>query len=165
MRPTVKGKRVRCFEITMLVDMDQGAAASTYVAKGWKAPDDYRLIGAELLANGEVDSAGAYDEGDWQLQAYFTRDGTSVPADRADKAIDGDILGILVGEAYHEETFGVGMNGRKQDHVEVMFPDGHGIDVEEGEQLFVSAQGINRLGAGAGDMTGNVRVLMYFVEI
>lgn len=164
MRRTAEGKRVKVQDFYVYVSMDQGPVESTYVSKSWKAQDDYRLIGGQLIASGEVNSAGAYDEGDWQMQCFLTLDGTAVPTERADRVINGDILALCIGEMYHEETFGVGMNGDRQGIAQVMFPEGHGIDVDEGEYVYLSCQGVNRMGAAAGNMTGLIRGVLYLVE-
>jgi len=119
----------------------------------WLVDEDIRIIGVDLDTE-FLESATALEESMFSVNNQLCRGG---------KENEGIVAQNNLIFFFMVETAGAGMCGdvRKQNHI--MFPEGYGIDIDEGEYLNIHAYGEC---SAIGSMTPAIfaTALVYYVE-
>lgn len=121
----------------------------------WVSPDDYTLIGFELTAH--VDPETNMDSGRIAMDAEITRTssfGTQGVIGRSEARLECRTAVIGAGTT---ET----VSGRQRAENIVMFPDGHGIDIDEGETINLLTWSQNSM---ANSHFAYAQAILYLVE-
>ncbi len=142
--------------------MPQAAGVSAQDTVEYQFQDKYRIIGAEIIIAMDVNSALAVDAGDAFALGSISMSGVN-PGDGGQYK-DGNIISRRVKWRYAEEAGGCSFVGEEVDEAEIFFPEGHGIDVEEWQKIYIHVSGINRQGATGGDMACSVWAHLFVVE-
>jgi len=145
-----EGKRIRTIQLGWI-----GAVATTVTLDAVMAShtfqDDVTLIGAQILGEWLVEDAEVNADGRVTSLLELSR--------QAQRAQPGVIL-MLAQQAVW--TAAISVSGELRKHALVMFPEGYGIEIDEGEAVnflaFMSYIG----GAGPIDVYGNS--ILYYVE-
>lgn len=148
----VEKKRVRTIQLgwaqtlATSVGFDGTAAFHTF-------QDDVTLIGFEIL--GEFAPLDAHANADGAYNGWFEL------SRQAYRAMPGSI-GILALHCVWTATIVIGGNGNRKELGPVFFPEGYGIEIDEGESVNFLAF-LEYIGAG-GDLNAYGNALLYYVE-
>lgn len=117
--------------------------------------DDIRIIGAEMSIYGGSDGGATWQDGELHTHGELSLVGT--------RGQHGSILDVGAIMSYDVEAGGLSFSGNCNNWGSIMFPDGHGIDLDEGDYLYL------HLGCYCGAMTaGNhghgAHCIVYYVE-
>ena len=153
---TPQGKRVRSDLLTFSADPAAAASEAVIGADIFIAPDDIRIIGlhmgAEVLA-----LANGWDSGKCNIAMYLSR--------VAQWMHEMSLMHVMAIVQCYEATVGAGVTetvlGPAYTEQEQMFPEGYGIDLDEGETLNLNAVYANSM-ANPHRVTG--WAIIYYVE-
>ncbi len=111
----------------------------------WQVPDDIRVIGTQLVAE-HSDASGAR-LAEISLKGTW---GTDVDTADIEQETDAKILNYALHNNY-------GADHVQCIHSTIFYPEGYGVDVDEGEYIYV-----HQFGTAAG--TGMTRATIFYVE-
>lgn len=158
---TPSRKRVKTKVMTVRSESLQGAALPFLETEAYQWQDDVTVIGVQLLANCDIDSGGEASEGDFQCFARVGRNGKFVGLNAME---DGDIAIAYMKQHVEAGVAEFSGGGNMVDIQTVMFPEGFGMDFDEGELIYIHCGGFNRMVVGAADMSMRSNVIIYYVE-
>jgi len=152
-----EGKRLRSEYIEMHIDnLDGSAVFLDYATETWTPQDDITIVGYNLRALLDFGAAPTMVSGDCVGVAELTRS--------AKNKSPGIIGTISVSMEVNVKTAETAMLGSKHMEDTIFFPDGIGVEVDEGESInllgLFSGQGI--VAAAACDCS--FRAVIYYVE-
>jgi len=155
-KDTPQGKRIRSKLLTFTADPAAAASESVPGAAIFIAPDDVRVIGchmgAEVLA-----LANGWDSGKCNIAMYLSR--------IAQWMHEASFMHIMSIVQCYEATVGAGVTetvlGPAYTEREQWFPEGHGIDLDEGESINMNVVYANSM-ANPHRVTG--WAILYYVE-
>jgi len=143
MARTPQGKRVK-MKTYMNHHPTDGTAEDGVLE--WQVPDDIRIIGSHLVA--ECSTLGAARLAELSTKGTW---GTAVVTANIEEETDAKILNYALHNNY------VAAESSQCIHSIVMFPEGYGVDVDEGDYVYV-----HQFGTAAA--TGMTRVTIFYVE-
>lgn len=154
---TAVGKRVK----TLYIDVQKAIAWNSttynfYPAQTFVFEEDVRIIGANMTchAGGDATALSATQNGEIHTHGEISRHG--------ERGKPSSILDVNLQTAYTLVVSGAAQAGDTL-FGEVMFPDGHGVDIDEGEALYVHA-GCFASMFTAGNHQHSIFGCIYYVE-
>lgn len=129
------------------------AATASYgpaVVDEWIVQDDIKIVGVEMI--NEIDMADAISNADFEMQCIFE-------LSRAGTIERDSIIASCQNEMCWNGIISVGGEPRKE--VVIMFPQGYGIEIDEGEVINLVAYAS---GVKAGDSYVFASAIIYYVE-
>lgn len=125
---TPVGKRVKrhYFQQTYALAWD-AVPYNFYPAQTWYVPDDIRIVGVQIKCSSAV--SGTLQDGAIHTHAELSTAG--------DRALDGNIVEAESNCHFETEAIGMGFMGDPNQTSILMFPEGYGIDVDEGEYIYL----------------------------
>lgn len=158
MARTIESKRVKSKFMTYNADLASGSDAGYAAYATWLVDDDIRVIGFQIKAAMNLSGAPAMQEGQGRVMIELSRGGIG--------AYDA-ILGVAIAVAQYWTEIVVaqqcaGSFGELTDCQAIMFPEGNGVDIDEGEYLYLLGNASNYIIAGDLEWSGEIHV--YYVE-
>ena len=154
---TVKNKRVKTFYIKRSEVLSAGSNSFGNVPEVLQ--DDVTIIGVQMFAS--LSSSNEFDSGTIYVMGAASRVAWNAVSGRE----DGDILFIESRIDARSVTVGAGVSevavGKVVEHELLLFPDGHGIDLDEGDIVYLNWAWANGM---ANDHGAFIDALVYYVE-
>lgn len=125
-----------------------------YPALTWYVPDDIRIIGASI--NISATPSGTFQDGEIHTHAELSTAG--------DRGLDGNFAELEVNCQLETEAFGLAWVGNECPDMIVMFPEGYGIDVDEGEYIYLHMGCFCSMLDSVGTHTHAAYCIIYYVE-
>jgi hypothetical protein len=153
---TVKTKRIKTHYMSGGQKTVSAGTSVFYLADDyWHLQDDITVIGVFL--GSQIYKDNEYDSGLLQNITQISRN--------AVMNADGEIACACAEQQGLSVTVGVGaetqLGGDPRNHVYLMFPEGYGIDIDDGEDLYLNTHMVNTM---AQDQIMNSHCLIYYVE-
>lgn len=149
MARTPEGRRVKSVVLGGLQDLATGIELDE-VAMSYQFLDDVRIIGLEISCVAEPDDAASNSDGRLHLYAEVSRSSL--------RGRPGS-LGIAYTFAVWNALIAM---GSFTEHLVAMFPEGYGIDIDEGEHVNLLAYA--HYTGGAGPIKVYENAVLYYVE-
>ena len=157
MARTAVGKRIKTFYFDVQKALAWDATEyNFYPADSRTMQEDIRIVGVSMscTAGLNVTAIGSIADGAVHTHGELSRHGER---GKPSSILDVNVQ-LYTGVGTSENFFGNNM-GRDS----IMFPDGHGVDLDEGEVLYLHA-GCFSNASGAGEHEHSVFCLVYYVE-
>lgn len=153
------GKKVKTKHLSATLVLERDTWTISDAINQWTTQDDIRVIGVHLSVASHLGSTPAMQEGLFWSQAEISRNGKSYQ--------DGILIRVHCKLYYWTEIVIAdqlaGSHGDTDRQELVMFPDGHGVDLDDGETLYLHERGeVFIMSAGSPQMSA--LAIIYYVE-
>ena len=145
-----RNKRVKTHWLYWSKTATSGESLATFVADNWAASDDIWVIGVSLQL--ECGQVGINGDGETAISGEISRAGVGLS--------DGCLM-RLSHSRYEEATAGAHAIPELFVQQNVIFPEGCGVEVDEGEYLNLLVSTLNNV---AFDRTFKAEGLIYYIE-
>lgn len=154
MARTVVGKRIKLLYLDGVQDVPDDTEAQDTLLESHVFQEDVRIIGFSLSAEMILETGAAADDMAQARLALFLSRGAA-------QDYNARLAVMHLQMRYIVETAGLDMNGQPCDHLEMMFPEGYGIDIDEGSSLYLFETVRNYLGPA---VSTRGTCVVYYVE-
>lgn len=152
-------KRVKSLLISRTFDIASGGSEDKNAIAAVLIQDDITVIGCYVEARIRWQASPAFDEGQAYVRCEFSRVGVMTN--------DGAFLAADARCVYGTELVGatnVAITiGNLKDTQTMFFPEGYGVDIDDGEYLYMNMAGINEI-ISAGSITVFGEITVFYVE-
>jgi len=151
---TPVGKRVKLLYLDGVQTVADDAEAQDTLIESHVFQEDIRVIGWSLSNEMILETGVASDDMAQARSAAFLSRGAA-------QDYDARMAVLHLQMRYIVETAGLDMNGQPCAHLEMMFPEGYGIDIDEGSSLYLFETIRNYLGPA---VSSRPTCVVYYVE-